>query len=101
MGQLQALKEHEADLGTLERDLDELAGGMREGDKELHERVSKLRKHFVALRDRLNRVELVTEALFAHFESKGELDRDRLRTLMDELDEKDGKRDGRVRKRVT
>jgi len=100
-GQMVALRQHDANLTSLERDLDEIAASVRQSDEKLQERFAKLKKHFLALRDRVNRVELVTEALFAHFEAKGEIDRDRLRVLMACIDQADGKADGRARNKRT
>ena len=50
---------------------------------------------------RLNRVELVTEALFMHLEKQGQIDRAGLREMMEQIDARDGETDGRARKRGT
>lgn len=100
-GQLQALKKHDGELGMLDDDLHELKQAVKEGDEAAHERVTKLRVHFRVLRTRLNRVELVAEALFMHLESQGQIDRKRLLSLMEEIDARDGEADGRAKKRST
>ncbi len=64
-------------------------------------RLEKLKQAHLRLRGRMDRVELVTEALFVHLESTGSLDRSRLRELIEQIDAADGKVDGRARKQPT
>ena len=100
-GQRDALDQHDHKLSSIDRDLDEIAAALREGDERLHRRVSKLKKHFDILYRRVNRLELVTEALFAHMEANGEITKQTLRARMGAIDVSDGKRDGRARNRRT
>jgi len=62
-------------------------------------RLEKLKQAHLRLRDRMDRVELVTEALFVHLESTGALDGPGLRKLIKQIDAADGKVDGRARKK--
>ncbi|MBW2528377.1 MAG: hypothetical protein JRI23_29650 [Deltaproteobacteria bacterium] len=88
------------DLRALEDSLEDL-GKLRQAHVKLTKRFEKLKQAHLRLRERAYRVELVVEAIFAHLESQGQMDRDGLRRWMDEIDAADGKQDGRARKRRT
>lgn len=55
-----------------------------------------LRRQLDGAETRIDRIELVTEALFLHLEQHNGLTRERLRELMHEVDAADGKVDGKA-----
>ena len=94
------LDDAQDDIRTLAGKLADM-GELRRAHVKLAKRFEKLKTAHLRLRDRADRIELVVEGLFAHLQAQGGLDRDELRRRMDEIDEADGKRDGRARKRRT
>jgi len=100
-GQMTELRKHEGELEMLDDDLHELKEAVREGREDVLQQVTKLEGRVELVRKRLNRVELVTEALFMHLEKQGQIDRAGLREMMEQIDARDGETDGRARKRGT
>lgn len=76
----------------------------REDIEELREQVSEAARDRPAdtsssvrtLRKRVDQLELMLEALYAHMENKGDIDREKLSDLMIQVDLADGVEDGRI-----
>jgi uncharacterized membrane protein affecting hemolysin expression len=66
-------------------------------DSELDaDNITRLSRKLDATANRLDRAELVLEAMFLYLENQGLMNRETLAVLVREVDELDGKRDGRA-----
>ncbi|WP_146661615.1 hypothetical protein [Enhygromyxa salina] len=63
--------------------------------------IGRLGRELQATTQRLDRTELVLEAMFLYLENQGLMNRETLARLVQEVDELDGKRDGRARVKPT
>lgn len=63
--------------------------------------IRQLQRRLAATESRLNRTELVLEAMFLYLENQGIVNRETLAMLIREVDELDGKRDGRANVKPT
>lgn len=95
------IQDAKEDLSRVEADAAESAEAARKRYDQLAERHQKLKQAHVRLRQRVDRIELVAEALFVHLERAGKLEAGAFGELMQELDAADGKVDGRAQKRST
>lgn len=93
------IAETQEDLSRVEAQAAETAEAERQRYDVLVARHEKLKESHLRLRKRVDRIELVAEALFVHLERSGKLEADAFGELMQELDAADGKLDGRVKKR--
>ncbi len=100
---IQTLDIHDAqeDLSRVEAEAAGSAEEARQRYDQLAERHQKLKQAHVRLRQRVDRIELVAEALFVHLERTGQLEGGAFAELMQELDAADGKVDGRAKTRST
>lgn len=93
--------EAQEDLSRIQADAVQTAEAERQRYDELVERHEKLKQAHLRLRKRVDRIELVAEALFVHLQRSEKLDAGAFDELMQELDAADGKLDGRVQKPST